>query len=123
MSRAYIDDGYTIEQTIPAMSGHHPAVKFSYRPATFREIRAIDKAISEPATVDEAVNATCKFIADHVVAWDITDSAGKPVPITAASVDRLESVLAAQLFNICRGLYPENVAPPPAVAETTPGNS
>ncbi len=117
MFAAFIDDGYTVENiTIPALPGHHPAVRFTYRPATLREMRGIDKAIAEPATIDQAMDATCEFVAKHVVAWDIADSAGKPVPITAASVDRLESVLAAQLFNICRGLFPNHV-PMPTTAD------
>lgn len=122
MSRAYIDDGYTIDDTIPELPGHYPAVKFSYRPATYRELRRIDAAISAPATMEQAIDATCQFVADHVVAWDVIDSKGEAVPVTSKAMDRLESVLLAELFNRTRGIYPAGVPVPEAAQETAPGN-
>lgn len=124
MTAAFISDGYTVEDVvIPPMDHHYPAVRFSYRPATLRELRTIDKAISSPATIDEAIDATCEFVARHLVRWDVTDVNGNAVQITAANVDRLDPVLAAMLFNITRGLYPEGMTMPPAATEDAPKNS
>ena len=116
MSAAFINDGYTAEVTIPALSGNHPAVRFSYRPVTLRERRLIDKEITDSATVDEAMNATCKFVAGRVIKWNIVDGAGNAVPINPNSFDRLEAVLAAQMFNIVRGDFPPHI-PAPASAD------
>lgn len=124
MAAAFIEDGYTVENlTIPALRGHHPEVKLSYRPATLREMRTIDKKITaDGVTVDQAIDATNAFIASHVVTWDVVNGKGEAVPITPATVERLESVLAAQIFNICRGIYPENVTVPPADQGNPAGN-
>jgi hypothetical protein len=122
MAAAIIDDGYTVDLTIPALVGHHPEVKIAYRPATLREMRAIDKAIAEPATIDDAMNATCEFVAKHIAKWDVVDQNGAAVPITPQSVDRLESVLAAQLFNVCRGLFPQHIAAPAPATQDAPKN-
>ena len=118
MARATIDDGYTITTTIPE-SPRYPAVTLTYRPPTTRELRKIDAAMS--GDIDAAVTASAEYIAAHLCSWDIATDAG-PLPITPATVERLEPVLFAVIFNLTRGLYPEGLPKPEAAQETQPGN-
>lgn len=118
MARAIIDDGYTITTTIPA-SNRYPEVTIVYRPPTTRELRKIDAALG--GDIDAAVTASAEYVAAHLCSWDITTPAG-PLPITAATVERLEPVLFAVIFNVTRGLYPGGLPMPEAAQETQPGN-
>lgn len=119
MARAIIDDGYTIPITIPA-SNRYPAVTIAYRPPTIRELRKIDAALIG-GDIDAAVTASAEYVAAHLCSWDITSEAG-PMPITPATVERLEPVLFAVIFNLTRGLYPDGLPKPEAAQETQPGN-
>lgn len=119
MARAIIDDGYTITTTIPE-SPRYPAVTLSYRPPTTRELRKIDAAMSG-GDIDASVTASIEYVVNHVCSWDIANEAG-PIPVNAATVERLEPVLFAVIFNLTRGLYPEGLPKPEAAQETQPGN-
>lgn len=119
MARAIIDDGYTIPVTIPA-SNRYPETSIVYRPPTTRELRKIDAAM-KCDDVDAAVTASVEYVAAHLSSWDIATAAG-PMPISVATVERLEPVLFAVIFNLTRGLYPDGLPKPEAAEETQPGN-
>lgn len=118
MARAIIDDGYTIPVTIPA-SNRYPETSIKYRPPTTRELRKIDAALS--GDVDAAVTASVEYVVAHLCSWNVATAAG-PMPITVATVERLEPVLFAVIFNLTRGLYPDGLPKPEAAEETQPGN-
>lgn len=124
MARAIIDDGYTITTTIPA-SNRYPAVTIVYRPPTTRELRKMDAAML--GDIDAAVTASVEFIVSHLCSWDITqkdegETEDKPLPINAKSVEQLEPVLFAVIFNVTRGLHPNGIPMPEAAQETQQGN-
>lgn len=92
MSTAFIDDGYTEEQTFAA-TDKYPAVTIKFRPMLrqqrddlSRMSRAVDALERSGCPADELKRrgrelhkAVSEALAAHVVTWDITDSRDQPV--------------------------------------------
>lgn len=101
MPSAFIDDGYTLEATLEA-TNFHPAVSITYRPMLRSErIRLIEKsarAVDDKQAV-EASNAVSESLAKHLVKWDVTNSRGEPVQITADNMQKIEPHLFEKIYN------------------------
>lgn len=114
---SYIPDGWTRDGYIaaaqPADSGEclYDALTFTYRPATRMENVKLDAAVriegdksfNNPENAVKAEMLACKFIADHVVSWDLKAVGIHDVPVTADSCSRLQSELFNILYLIIRG--------------------
>lgn len=91
-----IDDGYTLEGVIAAGRAY-PAVKFTYRPATQREVESYFLAGRQAPS--QVVETRAKFLATHLCSWDAKDQAGNAVPIREEFLARINPVVAMMLVN------------------------
>lgn len=111
----FIADGYTLEHTIPALSGFHPELNIKFRPTTpvervttSREIANLDRA----DRCGEAERKAAEFMAKKLVSWDLmappnTEGAmPQTVEINTANILRLEHHLSASLFKVLLGEDP-----------------
>jgi hypothetical protein len=99
----FVTDGYAFTDTIPAVAGLHPALRFTYRPCTGPETRAFQA--TPEAKADEAA---VKLIISHVENQTFTpidvDAAGKevvgePVVLTAETLKKLHANLWHGIVN------------------------
>jgi hypothetical protein len=63
MPGLWIDDGYSIADTLPAMPGVYDAVDFTYRPAMFGQRTKFQSA----PTPEAAQKAAAEIVAEHVI--------------------------------------------------------
>lgn len=118
MPAAFIDDGYTCEKTFDGVYGgetFHDPVKVEFRPLLPREVQRVsarissrlsDEKLSEDRQIDDASDIGDKAIASQLVDWDLHNSGGTPVAITAANVGRLESHLRGAMLELILGIIP-----------------
>ena len=114
---SYIADGYTrddgyIAAPLPEANGETlwEPLEFTYRPATRQEWVTLDAAIRiairnqdiDPTCAYKAEQMACKFVADHVLAWNLTHS-GVVLPVCQATLEHVNSGLFTRLYSIIRG--------------------
>ncbi len=107
MASAFIEDGFTRTDEIPATK-RHPAVSITYRPMLRGErnshILKNGKLIDQGGDkVDEASRKTAEALAARIKAWDITDSKGDVVAITTDNIGKLEPNLFETIFRAVCG--------------------
>jgi hypothetical protein len=110
MPACFIDDGYTCVGYIEEAEGIHEAVRFEYRPSTARD-NAIFYDGLDKADGGEYSDKTAKFVADHLVSWNICDRNGRPVEITPQNCDRLLGVIRARMTQIIQGVEASDPLP------------
>jgi len=101
MPRLALNDGYTLEAaTLHECDGTAglPVVCFRYRPAlpdALAEWRyGLNRATSGRAEVD----ATARFLADHLVSWDVRAADGTNAPVSADTIRRVPEPILNQLL-------------------------
>jgi hypothetical protein len=111
MSRAdYFHDGYTERAWIAAVPGLHGALRFSYRPALIEERSQLYDAAGQ-------LNAhgfdchVARFLAQKIVAWDLVDAHGQPVPTAAETLLRIQPELFIKLNQIILGVTASDIDP------------
>lgn len=111
----FIDDGYTREDGFIAADKPKPneqprweSLTFTYRPATRLEVVRHDAAVavqlvdqySDPEASVRAEMLACEFVEKRLKAWNLKDRSGKPVPITAESLSRVNAGVFGRLYRI-----------------------
>ena len=106
MPSAFIDDGYSETETIPAVNGIHGPHVITFRPITSGEIARYESRM-RVAGEDELKqrDATSELLASKLIEWDIMDSTGTPVKIEPKNLLNLRPLFFWKLFELCaRGL-------------------
>ena len=81
-----IDDGYTLEATMPP---ELPAVKYRYRPALPTALADWRYAANMAKSGSEEIKATANLIVAHLVDWDIVTTGGVAAQITVDNILKL----------------------------------
>jgi hypothetical protein len=92
MLSVFIDDGLTLDGTVPGLPGISPDLHFVYRIARSRAVAKYlrDQAAAERAKrEDDEVEAAIRFLLPQIVSWDAADASGAPVPFDEAGLRRL----------------------------------
>lgn len=119
----FINDGYTIDFTIPEQPGISVGIKGKRRPFTSRDLTQFLEAVSEgnhapPANLKDDKLKSRQWIADKIdkhrsegiakqlIEWDLVDQDGNQVPITPANVSNIYPPrLLADLMDVVCGSY------------------
>ncbi|TWT58876.1 hypothetical protein KOR42_22630 [Thalassoglobus neptunius] len=97
---AFINDGYTLDGYIAAMPDYElEAIRFKYRPAGGGEVTEFLTG-EDTLPGQERAKRDSEFMRKHLVEWDLCDSAGKPVPITAENCHRVHRMVQAKIIDI-----------------------
>jgi hypothetical protein len=120
MPSAFIDDGYTLDGYIAENPGLYPAVEFQYRPMTRRETAVLEGDIMRTRDAEAGETEAAKVVARKLVSWNLVDRAGKPVPISADNLLRLQPVLGGTLLEIVRGRRASDRKPDQQAEPTRP---
>jgi len=101
---AYIPDGQTAKGYIPEERNGASVLwepcRFAYRPATAAEVEAL--ALSASAVQLE--QRRVKFLADHLVSWDLRYS-GDVLPVSADVLSRLQHGFRLTMLNVITGQW------------------
>jgi hypothetical protein len=101
MSCLFIDDGLTLDGVIPARPGLHPALAFTYRPATAAEVQRYLNALARGDERDP-IRATVRLVEAHLVEWEAKGKGGEPLPLSEAALRRLRhQVLQGLADHVC----------------------
>ena len=96
---AFVDDGYTREGRIAEAAGRWPEINFAYRPA---DASQFTEQVVRGKHLDDA--AWHKFVAErlakNLVSWDIKNSKGESVAITAENLMRLVHPVLMRIYSI-----------------------
>lgn len=111
--KVVIDDGFTLDGTIPARGNLYPEVKFKYRPAS--PIDQYEFQLADKDTGKKYLAATIKLLLKYLVSWDVTEN--KPgidlpqeIKITEQTLCKTNPVILDLLRNHITGyLYEERV--------------
>jgi hypothetical protein len=100
---AFIDDGYTREQLLPATT-ERPAVHFEYRPMLAAERRRLSRQTVRlgacgPGGAEAAASLAIAALAARLVSWDVMDDEGRPLEISAETIAALEPGLFEQVYS------------------------
>lgn len=98
MPSIFINDGLTLDATIEARPGLHPALRVKYRPALPEKVNGYLKELrlSGKAHTDAGVD----LLAEHLVSWDAKDDAGNEVPISPRVLRRIYQPLLERLLDL-----------------------
>lgn len=121
-STGYIADGWNRNDgyiaAAPLSEGGdriYDALSFSYRPATRPEMIELD---AEQASADKSPKMAvawemigCKFVANHILAWDLSDHGGHPVKVSGESVLNMNVSLFNKLYLIVRCVVNSDAKP------------
>lgn len=98
MPSGFIDDGYTQEFVIPGLEDEFDPVTIVCRPLIRREHWAFSREIaslrgkSEESEslqiVDQIDELRAKTVSEHLLSWDLTTQAGKPVEVSPENLLR-----------------------------------
>lgn len=109
---AFIDDGYTETETLPA-TDKYPAVTITFRPMLRQELdrvtsrgRSAAELEGKPGVTGEMLDRANKeatefasaALARHIKSWDVKDSKGNTVEITAANMAKVQRHLFEQFL-------------------------
>ena len=104
---AFIDDGYTRDEVIPAAK-RHPDVQIVYRPMLAPERRRLTLQTVRLNTrgeggIDAASHLVIAAVAAKLVSWDLVDAAGRLREICPATVGALEPNLFEKIYAAVAG--------------------
>ena len=123
---SYISDGYTRDDGYIAAAPEesngerlYESLEFTYRPATRMELIKLDAEVEiaskskefDPESAIRAEKIACKFIASKILSWSLTSVGIHPVPVSAESLERMNSYLFGNLYRIIRGSQTSDVKP------------
>ena len=112
---AFIDDGYNEKGYIEALPGQYPAVRFTFRRMTTTEAKQYNVELRRLPDQNDifAMNELgAKYLASHVVTWDIRKANGETVPIAVAFLaQRLKREVFGRLLQIVSGQAPSDMDP------------
>ncbi len=104
---ALIEDGYSVETTIPRVAGLHPAVKVRFRPALAEERHQWLMDSDRDLGGKDRVRRTASLIARHLEAWDVKTRRQVEVnPKDEASIIRLQPTLLTKISDLILGYAP-----------------
>ena len=106
MTLAFVpDDGYTEKGYIAPVSGLCPEIRFEFRPTKQLEREQYTEQMRKisPGNSSAANHVSCNFLAKKLVSWNLTDSDGNNVPISAEIVGKLKAFVFDRLFLIVLG--------------------
>jgi hypothetical protein len=105
MPSAYIDDGYSLTKTIPAVDGVHDEVVFSYRPITLADVSRYNHQLATlPESEHDAMIAG--LLAGKIISWNLRASDNSPVPVSTAAMLMVLPVVFWAIFKACfRGTH------------------
>lgn len=111
MSGLFIDDGFTLTKSIPAVPGLHPAVEVVFRPALDRKRHEYRQAFAgDPVKFDAWIT--------ELLTAQIVKANGEPLPKGGAA--KLVPTIRSQLLDLVLGFAP---ADEPVDAGAELGNS
>lgn len=119
----FIDDGYTLEVTIPANGDASPVFDVTYRPLLRGDTRRLfigSQEAERSGDNDRMIEWEMRIaesIAKAVKTWTLKDRVGKAVKITADAVRRMDPVQFEHLYNYVAG-YALPTAPDAESEET-----
>lgn len=101
MPAAFIDDGYSVTETIPALANCYDEQIVTFRPVTSSEIAQYQTELRK-AGDDEARerDAVCKLLASKIVSWDLKTSKGEDVPVNAQTLGQLVPTFFWAVFKL-----------------------
>ncbi len=99
MSAELIMDGYTRTGYIAAVAGLYDALRFTYRPATWRERRDFSTGGTTPEAEEKRAKTLLKT---KLLTWDATTK-GQAVPVSADAALNLPPLLLERLLLIILG--------------------
>ncbi len=107
MPTAFIPDGYTRDEIIPA-TPRHPEVQIVYRPMLAPERRRLTLQTVRlnargPEGMDAASQLVIAAVAAKLVSWDLLDAAGSLCEICPATVGALEPNLFEKIYAAVAG--------------------
>lgn len=101
MSCLLIRDGYTLDGKIPG-KGARPALCFRYRPALAEDTyEYLHQTRLTPGKGQ--VKVAAKFLADHLVGWDVKNDKGEVEPHTPENIRRLPPPVLSAMLDIVMG--------------------
>jgi hypothetical protein len=106
----YFHDGYTQCGFIAAVPLVHGALRFTYRPALVEERSQLGDAARQLRSQLYDRHAAA-FTAHKIVEWDLADSRGRAVPVSAEALLRLQPDLFVRLHKIVAGWMATDVDP------------
>ena len=115
---AYIPDGQTAKGYVPEERNGASVLwepcRFAYRPATAPEVEALGMSASAIQVEQRRV----KFLADHVVSWDLRYN-GDVLPVSSDVLSRLQHGFRTTLLNIITGQWHSDPDPDDVAAAKT----
>ncbi len=100
---ALIEDGYSIDTTIPRIAGLHPAVKIRFRPALAEERQAWLLGSERDMNGKDRVGRIADIIRRHLEAWDLKLRNGVEAPRSDEMIRRLQPTLQAKMLDLILG--------------------
>lgn len=100
MPSGFIDDGYTLTETIKGTEGECDGFDVTFRPLIRRERwQHYDKvlALGDSAKAEDHDSLSATLISEHLVSWTLKDRDGNQVPITCDMILRLHPDLFDRL--------------------------
>lgn len=99
MLTAFIDDGYNRDGTIKEEPGRWPEIHFTYRP--FSTAQVVEQ-VTKGKHLDDASwhRMVAGQLAKNLVSWDIKNSRGESVEITADNLMRLAHPVLMRIHSI-----------------------
>lgn len=121
----YIEDGFNLSGYVAAApispSGEKlwEAVEFEYRPATRAEQVRLDSQVrvasntmySDPESGVKIDKLGMDFVAAHLKSWNIVDSNKIPIPLSAASFQRVHDAVYQKILMVIRGMETSDKRP------------
>lgn len=93
-----INDGYTLEKTIPAR-GQVPAVTFRYRPALPDAVHEWRYQTTRAKSGAATALAEAELLKTQLVSWDVTDAKGATVPITLEALAKIHHRVRSEMLD------------------------
>ena len=100
--RLLIDDGFTLDGTIPGQ-GPWPTITFKYRPALPERVYEFLKNTKAAGSGKKHQEEVSKLLTEQLVSWDVTDAKDEATPITAAILRRVPHPLLVKLVDHVTG--------------------
>lgn len=97
----FIDDGYTLDSSVPAVPRLYKEIPFRYRPATPAEVLAFSRGQGRGSPEQEATHQA-QFVLDHLESWDVNDRHGQLVkPSLEVLLKLYPSILTSMISHMC----------------------
>lgn len=106
----FIEDGYTLEGSIPEKPGVHSALRFKYRPVLAEERSTFRRAALSDQDVANYGKRMVDLIAKHLIEWDALLAGGCEAAVTRPLVAKLHPDLVDGIFDIIMGYVRQEAA-------------